>query len=836
MTTNTTNWKVNDTEQWKELGIKWMDGYNIEDITLKGKKYVFNKKQAQFINAKNDYILYSGGYGCLPGYAPIKTKDGYKTIKDISIGDRILGEENGTTKECSVINKINSGKKEVFRIHTVSGKFIDATREHIFKIKRQYWVHGKYRKETEEWSIDRIIKYLDANKLNSKNIGLVRPDYITYPDKPKLKIDPYLLGVLLGDGHIGKYCIGLTSDLKDKDLRDKVNGKLKQYNCRLSKHKAQYSYGIVSNDSKNRLRQLFKDIGVESGNKFIPEEYFRTSRKNRLELLAGLIDTDGYQYTGKYEFVNKEKRLSDGFKRLVEELGGKATVNIKRIDDTDYYRVYSALNCKVPCALKRKQNSGKQQRDYRKDRIDGYESLGVMDTYDITIDNESSCFLSYNDFITHNCGKSLALYVKLILLSLFFPGNRILLGRKTLSDIDRAVLPDLFDLLPSSWYAHRVKDAVINFSNGSQILLFGLDALQTGSEGDIKKAEQKVKSLNLGAFFIDQLEEIEYNVFDALGTRLRREGNVLLRQGNMTTNPANFWAYHYFKKGLVRTDEGWMPPKKKLNNLLLEGSLFDNKHLPKDYIDKQMNHTEKWIKRYVYGEWSPDVLTDRAVFGQEYITKLETLAKRPKSKEEGCEIWEEYIPGMRYRMGIDPSEGQVDPSSITIITEDGRKVAKFNGYIPIFALGNKVNFLYYKYHKPLIIPEVNAAGQALLLQIRDLNVYRRKTYEERWDKEQEKLGWKTNYQSKQALIDNFQDLLRKDFIEIYDRKTIDEFKTFVWSDSAREKGAGAQRGFHDDDVMSTMLAYWELTPGTLKKKQRIEAKRSHRKIKRFQYK
>src|SRR5258708_5892382 len=55
-------------------------------------------------------------------------------------------------------------------------------------------------------------------------------------------------------------------------------------------------------------------------------------------------------------------------------------------------------------------------------------------------------------------GKSIALYVKLILLCKCFPGNRVLLGRKTLQDIDRAVLPELFDLMPKSWYHHRVKD------------------------------------------------------------------------------------------------------------------------------------------------------------------------------------------------------------------------------------------------------------------------------------------------------------------------------------------------------------------------------------------
>ena len=48
--------------------------------------------------------------------------------------------------------------------------------------------------------------------------------------------------------------------------------------------------------------------------------------------------------------------------------------------------------------------------------------------------------------------------------------------------------------------------------------------------------------------------------------------------------------------------------------------------------------------------------------------------------------------------------------------------------------------------------------------------------------------------------------------KIYDRKTIEEMKSFVWSDEASRQGASASPGFHDDDVMSTLLAFWEFTP------------------------
>lgn len=439
-----------------------------------------------------------------------------------------------------------------------------------------------------------------------------------------------------------------------------------------------------------------------------------------------------------------------------------------------------------------------------------------------------------SDFCLNNggygSGKSLALYIKLYLFVKCFPGNRILLGRKTLADIERVVLPDLFDIIPHGEYKHRVKDAVINFENGSQIILFGLDALQAGDLGDIKKAQQKIKSLNLGAYFIDQLEEVEYDVFDALNSRLRLT-KVPVRQGNMTCNPANFWAYHYFVKGCVKSGDTWIEKDNK--SKLYTSSMLDNKdNLPEDYIRRQMEgHDQSWIDRYVYGLWTPESMTERAVFSG-FLHKWR--AKPPIAVEDGCQIFEQPLPGEVYRMGVDPSEGVIDPSSISVISGNGRKVAKWNGMIPIHALAEKVKYLYTKYKKPLIIPEANAAGAALIEKIRELRVYKRRQFEYKDKHEIEVLGFKTSYQSKQALISHFQGLMKKGYPVIYDQKTIDEFTTFVWTDSAKQQGAGAQRGFHDDDVMSTLLAYWETTPT---KVDLIQANITRpKRIKRFQYK
>jgi len=428
-------------------------------------------------------------------------------------------------------------------------------------------------------------------------------------------------------------------------------------------------------------------------------------------------------------------------------------------------------------------------------------------------------------------GKSLALYAKLILMCKCFPGNRVLLGRKTLSDIDRAILPDLFDLMPPSWYEHRVKDGLINFSNGSQIILFGLDAMQSGGVQDIKKAQQKLKSLNLGGYFIDQLEEVEMEVVEVLNSRLRRT-DVPIRQGNATANPANYWAYHQYKLKQKWGGEAWTDDTNN-RSALYETSMLYNPHLPGDYIRRQLGMDDDYIKRFVIGEWSTDTLLKGTVFAKEHIQWLTAMAKPPMANEDGCEIYEQPRTGLTYQMGVDPSEGVVDPSSISVVSSEGKKVAKFNAKLPIQGLADKVKFLYYKYHKPIIIPESNASGTALIREIRDLRVYRRKHLDYKTDIETEKLGFRMSWDSKSSLIDHFNKLLREKAVRIYDYKTIDEMKSFMWSNEAMRQGAGAAPGFHDDDMISTMLAYWEFHPDRIEEQQVAQTQPVTRR--RFQY-
>jgi hypothetical protein len=465
-------------------------------------------------------------------------------------------------------------------------------------------------------------------------------------------------------------------------------------------------------------------------------------------------------------------------------------------------------------------------------------------------------------------GKSLALCVKLYVMCKGFKGIRILLGRKTMSDLDRTTLADFFKIVPPSEYEHRVKDGIINFKNGSQIVMLGLDAVASGGESsDIKKGQQKTKSMNIGSFVIDQLEEVEYQIFQSVNDTMRMtspemgalltrvsdeerlaiqqmsQREILLkydvldypRQGNMTCNPANFWAYHYFKLGERMNEDGVWIPKTMKDSVLIEVSMLDNSNnLPADFVKDRLNREESYVRRFVHGEWTTDVLLKGSVFAKEHIKALEAMRKTPLAIEEDCEIYEYPKPGMEYRMGVDPSEGIVDPSSISVVSMEGRKVAKFNKMVPITGLADKVKFLYYKYNKPLIVPESNSAGAALIREIRDLRVYRRKRTDRKTDEESEVLGFRMSWDTKSQLITHFQTLLRAGIPKIYDPKTTEELKTFLWSDEARQEGAGAAKGFHDDDVISTMLAFWEFHPKKIEELRVSQTRPRHKKS--FQYK
>jgi len=450
-------------------------------------------------------------------------------------------------------------------------------------------------------------------------------------------------------------------------------------------------------------------------------------------------------------------------------------------------------------------------------------------------------------------GKTMAFIIKFILLSQFFPNSHFLIGRKTQGNAEDTFMKDFMELCPAGIYRHEKGNHKIVFSNGSEAEFWGLDALQSGASTDIKKAEQKLKSHNFTFIFTDQLEEIEKKVFDALQTRMRRrmckdnaefmkvmrddKGNAIyevctkcgkytFNQYCATTNPANFWGYSYFK----------VNPRP--NTHLIETSTLDNKaHLTEQFITNELSKPEAYKAKYFYGLWDDKSMVEGGVFYEEWILNQRALVKPPLRVIGGIRIFEE--PDLQdYQIGIDPSLGASDPSSITCISKfTGKVVATYTALVPTNVLVEKavqIALMYSQKEPPMIVPEATGIGQALVEALRPVydNIYIREVYAGIKEKQSHKLGFYTTHATKTQLIENMKELFGKGFPKIYDEDHVNELNKFIYTDEAAQKGAGAQQGYHDDRVMSTLLAFWKVPYNYMPEKvdtymlNRIEANRA----------
>jgi len=179
-------------------------------------------------------------------------------------------------------------------------------------------------------------------------------------------------------------------------------------------------------------------------------------------------------------------------------------------------------------------------------------------------------------------GKTMALDWEALLLSLEFPGNYGLIGRLYYPELRDTTMFDFFDICPPEFIKEYKKtEHKLTLFNNSVIIFRALED------------PDKLKSMNLGWFGIDEMTEVPENVFLMLQSRLRRT-NVPRRVGFGSTNPEGHdWVYQRF--GVKHKGD----PK----YLMVNVSSMENPHLPEDYVDDLMgSYDEVWIKRYIHGD------------------------------------------------------------------------------------------------------------------------------------------------------------------------------------------------------------------------------------------
>lgn len=210
-------------------------------------------------------------------------------------------------------------------------------------------------------------------------------------------------------------------------------------------------------------------------------------------------------------------------------------------------------------------------------------------------------------------GKTWVACVKMLELMTRQPNNLGLVGRLTypeLRDSTREVfLTATKELIPENAYKFNRSDNQITFKNGSVVIFRHLDE------------PANILSMNLGAFYIDQAEEIDEDVFLILQSRLRRQ-KIKVLKGLVTGNPKGMnWIYYKFGLDNANGNTNW--PHNNFYRMITAPTHANAANLPSNYVEQmRQSYSREWFDRYVMGAW--DVFEGQ-VFDISKITGYENL-------------------------------------------------------------------------------------------------------------------------------------------------------------------------------------------------------------------
>ena len=298
-------------------------------------------------------------------------------------------------------------------------------------------------------------------------------------------LDPYLLGVLLGDGCLrGRVAVTTADDEIAHELA--LQADLYGLSLRVGgKKKRAQSYRLVGRQGvPNPIWSKLQELGLAgttSGTKFIPYRYKTASVPARLQLLAGLIDTDGCSSRGAgFDYVSKSTQLAEDVAFVARSLGLAATITPKKVKGAVYARVYIGGDVgKVPTKLPRKKLSRTVKH---RPTVRGFQVhlLGDEDFYGVTV--EGGRYLLGDFTVTHNSGKSEELVRRLRRAQI---AKKCVLAVKHASD-DRYHPTDIGSHAGTTLKAepcHRVED-LREIARGVEVL--GIDEAQFFGEDIVK--------------------------------------------------------------------------------------------------------------------------------------------------------------------------------------------------------------------------------------------------------------------------------------------------------------------------------------------------------------
>jgi replicative DNA helicase len=361
--------------------------------------------------------LIMGGTGCHAKGSPILLSKGYiKNVEDIKKNDFLIGDDGSIRTVQSLIR--GKGKMYELKINSTGEKYT-FNEDHILSL-----IHTT--KNTKiEISIKEYLKQNDKFKYLHKIY--FNSTVLEFRNEKILPIDPYFMGLYLGDGHTRT----LAVTTMDKEIVKEIKKQAKKYGLKVRKQKQdknKASSYFISNKKRdslshvNVLMEEFRDLGLKFGNyytneerticskKFIPDCYKFSTSKNRLELLAGLIDTDGYRCGNSYSISSSSKQLIEDVIFISRSLGLFARFHKKYNKKHKKFYFWAYIkpnnNILIPVRLKRKYvKKNNPNKDILRSSFK-INYVGIDNFYGFNLDG-NKLYTMGNFLVTHNSGKTI---------------------------------------------------------------------------------------------------------------------------------------------------------------------------------------------------------------------------------------------------------------------------------------------------------------------------------------------------------------------------------------------------------------------------------------------
>lgn len=738
--------------------------------------------------------------------AKILTPNGWKRMGDIHVGDHVIAVDGHATKVTAVYPQ---GEKEIFEVTMTDRTSTQCCDEHLWLTDSHEERRNRKRSKATKWQpkvrqLSEIRKTLTVRGDRANHMIPMMSAPARFFTQPT-PLPAYFMGALLGDG-------GFTSNTPVFTTADA--GIIEICSAMLPsglkfQHRSKYDYGISCGSGRNggevnpltaSLRKLGLK-GLRSHEKFVPDVYKFNTVNVRLEVLRGLMDTDGEATKlGCALFSTTSVRLAEDVQFLAESLGGTGRINGPKLKKFKYkgvvkigkpaYSVTVALpSWYSPFALPRKTaRSVKRMKNPLCRSIAQVKSVGMKPAQCITVEHPSQLYVTDHCIVTHNT--FLALHATEVP---FY---------KDVTVLTEGILPTVPENHPAVF---AILEGVAKQRHDHWHRLW-----RAGEEGLSKFEDLFIPWYGESQYFLAPPEGWKPTTETAAMTKAvfeTFEVTLLPGQAHWYENKRNDYLAFEEDDATFLTQYPSNPheafqnagrcafSKRKLHNIMLH---FGRPPKWRGEIWLAENNRQPKLT-------NPNAGDDRLKSGRLKIWEWPWNAKKGDAKATF------YVSG-------DPSGGTATghPACWQVLVipsspfEPVRQVACWTGKAGPSQFARIGAALGYLYDLAEVNPEANNMGQTVVSDLKNVLMYPR-IY--RWIRDDkvghtlsEYFGWLMTRQSKKALITRMAEGVSEDLIIIRDPDTIDELYDFI-TDDGENYYAVTEEG-HGDRGIALFIGYY----------------------------